>query len=258
MKTCQSAIFAILVGWCVLSNPVSAQTVTVPGDVLEKLQQQPPAEVRKMTVVPGPQSSPVSERPSVSAADIDKMRSLQNLLEQVETNSGAQAGTLKAIAGKGTTVSLQHDLGKVRQNYSPITDAPFGAALSELALSPEKAVANTSATVEYNTKYVADTVEQVVSIKSKDTVAANAFTSGERPVSLKVVNANLIASQIPSAEGQLAVNVQVGAETRKLNVGDVSRFGNFNVTILASANRSSKVTYEGLPYVLRLQVMPVR
>jgi len=65
-------------------------------------------------------------------------------------------------------------------------------------------------------------------------------------------------SQIPSTESQLAVNVRVGGETRKLNVGEVTQFGNFDVTILASANRPSNTSYECLPYVLRLQIMPVR
>jgi hypothetical protein len=244
-----------IVGWIAVSSAALAQDIAVPKDVLDRLQQQAPTEQRKLTVAPDISPSAASAQQS---ADADKMRSVQNLLEQVEKSKGAQAGTLKAIAEKGTAFSLQHDLGKIRENYSALAEAPFGKALSGFAFDSTVGVATSPAAVEYKTKDSHDSFEKIVSIKSKAAVAANAFASGERPVSLKVANANLTASQIPSTAAQLAVNVKVGGETRKLNVGDVSRFENFEVTVLASANLSGKPNAEGFPYVLRLQVMPLQ
>ncbi|WP_076866174.1 hypothetical protein [Bradyrhizobium mercantei] len=210
-----------------------------------------------MTIVPGSGPDATAGAP-LNPADRDKARRIQDLLEQVEVSRGAQAGTVKATSTKGATINLQHDLTKIRNNFQAVTDAPFGSALSEITIGPEKTVANTPANVEYRSTDRANGVERIVSIKSKNSVAANAFRSGQQPVTLKVENAGLIASQIPSNEPLLPVKVQVGDQTRELKVGDVSRFGSFDVTVLASSNRSAKQTYEGQPYVLRLQVMPVQ
>jgi hypothetical protein len=247
-------VFTTLLAWVSGATGGLAQSDSVPKDIMDKLQKQPPAEERKMTVAPT--TAPATAGSGQQAAEADKLRSLQNLLQQVERSRGAPFGTIKAVPGKDNTVSLQHDLAKVRENYSALTDAPFGEALSGFA--SDSPVANTSAVVEYNTRDVHDFAEKIVSIKAKDSVAANAFASGERPVSLKIANAKLSASQIPAVGEQLAVHVEVGTEMRTLNVGDVSRFANFEVTILASSNRSGKRSYEGLPYVLRLQVMPLQ
>lgn len=253
MKASLARLLIALVLWPHLGD---AQEVTAPKDVIEKLKQQPVGETRKATVVPVTGSDNAGSQ--VAASDAGKLRSLQTLIEQVEENKGAQAGTVKATSAKGATVTLRHDLTKVRENFPSITQAPFGSALSEIITGPDKTVADTSATVEYTAKNSANAVEQVVSIKSKDSVAANAFSSGPQPVTLKVMNADLVASQIPTDGPEPPVKVQVGAETKELKVGEVSRFGAFDVKILASGNRSGKKSYEGLPYVLRLQVMPMQ
>jgi hypothetical protein len=233
-----------------------AQDITAPKDVLDKLKQQPTGEMRKATVVPATSAGNAGSPAIVS--DAGKLRSVQTLLEQVEEIRGAQVGTIRATSAKGATINLRHDLTKARANFSLITEAPFGSALSDTNISSENLIANTPATVEYRAKNSADAVEKVVSIKSKNSVAANAFSSGPQPVTLKVQNANLVASQVSTSEPEPRVKVQVGDETRELKVGEVSQFGAFEVRILASANRSAKKTYEGLPYVLRLQVMPLQ
>lgn len=237
-----------------LASGAHAQDISAPSDVLDKLKQQEAGETRKATVVPAPSVG----NAGAGATDAAKLRSVQMLIEQVEENRGAQAGTVKAMSNKGATISLQHDLTKIRQNFQTISDAPFGSSLMQFQAMSGQSTAVTPANVEYRAKNTADAVEQVTAIKSKNSVAANAFVSGRQPLSLKVQNADLMASQVASDAPEPTVKVQVGGETRELNVGDVSRFGGFEVKVLASANRSGKKTYEGLPYALRIQVMPVQ
>jgi hypothetical protein len=233
-----------------------AQSVELPKDVLEKLSQQPPTESRRSTVLPIPQPSAVKGA-DASAIDADKMRSVNDLLEQVESNRRAQSGTVKAF-GAGAQIKLQHDLTKVRENFDTITEAPFGEALSGVTADFKGATVTTPATVEYRTTNTPDVAEKIVAIKTKNTVAASAFGSGEQPVSLRVNNAGLSAAQIAGPESELPVNVQVGSDVRQMKAGDVGRFGNIEVRILASSNRSNKIGREGLPYALRLQVMPAQ
>jgi hypothetical protein len=192
-----------------------------------------------------------------TAADEDRLRSLQDLLEQVESIKGAQTGTVKAIGANAGQVLLQHDLTKVRQNYSKLTEAPLGELLTGFA-SDSAPTATTRAPFEYTNHHGYDSAVRIVSIKSLNSVAANAFTSGEKPVSLEVKNANLVARQVPGPESQLPVNVRVGEIIRQLKVGDASRFGNIDVTSLASNNNSSKLNREGPAYALRVQIMPAQ
>jgi hypothetical protein len=191
-----------------------------------------------------------------SAENADKMRSVEDLLEQLENSKGAQAGTVRAV-GKRGGVSLQHDLAKIHENYPELTDAPFGEVFSKLLPNSDAKVATTPAAVEYRTKNAPDSKGEIVSNRSKKSVAANEFTSREKPVTLRVNNGKLLATQVSGIESQLPVKIKMGDETRELNVGEVSRFDNFDVTILASSNNSTKPGREG-PYAPRLQIMPVQ
>jgi hypothetical protein len=248
---------AIVVLYAFGSHAGNAQDVSAPSDVLDRLKQQPASETRKATTVVVPNTE--SGGASIEGSQAGRQRSLETLLEQVEANKGAQQGTVKPLAGKGATLNLQHDLTKVRANFSSITQAPFASALSDLHVDLQQATqAVTPATVEYRAKNNSDAVEQVVSVKSKNSIAANAFVSGLQPVTLSVENARLTASQDPTGAPEPGVTVRVGDEAREMKVGDVGQFGAFDVRILASVNRTGKKNYEGLPYALRIQVMPLQ
>src|SRR5258707_7747578 len=94
-----------VIEFCGTSGLVMGQGADVPKDVLDKLQQQPPAQMREMTVVPNSQNSPNPGANAGASADVDKLRSVRDLLEQVENNKGAETGTIKAI-GAGGGISL--------------------------------------------------------------------------------------------------------------------------------------------------------
>jgi glyoxylase-like metal-dependent hydrolase (beta-lactamase superfamily II) len=236
---------------CAAPAMAMAQGADIPKDVLDRLQQ-PSAQTRQMTTVPATPN--ISSGAGATVVDDEVLRSLQDLVRQVERNKGAQTGTVTAVRANQERVFLRHDLDKVGL-YSRPTEAPFGDLLPIAASVSDPATAPPSTPYRYiNNRFP---TQRIVSIKSPTSVAANALQTGEKPVSLEVDQANLVAAQVSGSQSQLPVNVKVGEVTRRLNVGDTTRFDNFDVTILASSNNSNKLNREGDLYALRLQIMPV-
>jgi hypothetical protein len=231
---------------------VSAQDLTGNGNAIERLKQQPSSETRRITVAPQE-----TKQDATVSADLTKLREVQLLLEQVEENRGALNGTLMAAPALKGNIMLRRDLDKIRKSFPDIKASPFGSVRIMKSLSGNPAIAESPAKVEYKSNETPTAAERIVSIKSSDSIAANAFSSGRQPVTLSVPDAGLTASQVVSSDAEPIVRVQVGGRTQEIKSGGVGRFGNFDVHILASLNRSSKASYEGAPYVLRLQVMPL-
>jgi hypothetical protein len=247
MRTIYIATLLPAAGYFVICGAALCQNVEIPKEIMDKLQSPQQAEARKITVVPA-----AEPRFQSSAADI------AHLLAQVESIRGAPSGTIRAIDSKGGTISIQYDLPKVHETFGKPESAPFGKGRSDFRSGSKNKTVSIPVLVEYRVKDTSDYSEKVVSIKSITEVAANASASGNQPLSLKVNNADLSATQIPGAETQLSVNVVVGREARRMKVGEVSRFGKIEVTILTSSNYSTKASREGPPYSLRLLVMPVQ
>src|SRR5262245_4690983 len=91
-----------ILGLCVASSSAIAQGADVSKSTLDRLQQQPSAQTRKMTIVPAPDPSTAG----TTVADDDRLRSLQDLLKQVERNKGAQTGTVTAVGANAGQVFL--------------------------------------------------------------------------------------------------------------------------------------------------------
>jgi hypothetical protein len=240
-------IFLVGIGMCRADD--------LPQSVKERLQNQVPAEKRTITVVP-------DTLPEVSITaigqDPEQSKSFQDLLDQVETRKGGQPGTVKILQNKNGELNLQFDLSKIQKSFPNLKQVPFGLNATESVSESGAPSVTAPVTPEYRTEDGRGSVQKIVAIKSKDIVAANAFASGVKPVSLRIEKANLVAAQIPSLQAHLAVNVRVGDESHEMNVAEVRRFGNMDVTILASSNATNSPGREGLPYSLRVQVMPAQ
>lgn len=228
-----------------------------------RLQQQTPGESRLHTIVPPdavptevplnlPANSPTSSR------DADRINRVQRLIEEMERRKGTETGTVRVHPSTGDAVRLEFDVKKMNCNFTAGVEVPMG---STIAMPPDPAIEAViaPADVEYRVNSDHASEEQVVAVKRNSEVLATAFRSGEQPVSLDIKTANLTARQIAGPAGELAVAVTVGAETRELAPGTSSQFGNIEVSIQTSSNRSNTKQYnEGPAYALRLQVRSIK
>jgi hypothetical protein len=239
--------------------------------VREKLLGQTETEKRGRTMVRDPAASipQVAAGAGQDPVQADKMRRVQQLLEDVEKEGGTEPGAVRIISKDIGEFALQYDLRKAR-SPSGILSIPFAKTLALPQLTtPQWAEAPLSqpwtvtapAEVEYRVSADNSGREQVVAVAvgGSAEIAANAFRSGFAPVSLEVKTANLQARQVPGETGELPVIVTVGPEMRQMKPGEVARIGTTEVTIQASSNRSGDIAnLEGPPYALRLQLRPLR
>jgi hypothetical protein len=221
--------------------------------------QQNPVEMRRKTVVPiplpGAGEGEAALSTPASAQEADKLKRVQRLIEDLESRRGSTPGTVKARPTQDGGISLEHDLSKLRGNFSSFVRSPFGGDVPPLPVSPNLTAVVTPAEIEYRVEQSHQGGEQVVAVRSSGDVAATAFKSGEGPVSLEVATVGLTARQIEGTGEELPVSVTVGDQSRQLRPGDVTRFGNLEVVIQASSNKSSKrSSIEGPPYALRLRI----
>ena len=229
---------------------------------LDKLRQQPPVDVRQKATVPSanpsvggaPPGGP--DLPPIDPQQQDKMMRVQKLIEDFEGSRGAAPGTIKVAPAGNGGLELRLDLFKARNNFFAMGKSPF-ATTSSLPDIPNVNAIVTPADLEYRMTGGADGGEQVVGVKAGDDIAANAFKSGNEPVTLHVDTANLTAQQVAGPDKQLAVNVQANGESRQMQSGDVAKFGTTEVTVLSSANYSGVKSAEGPPYSLRLKIRTV-
>ncbi|MEY9590857.1 hypothetical protein ABIA06_003148 [Bradyrhizobium yuanmingense] len=227
-----------------------------------KLQQQNAVENRLRTVVPPgrTQNTDMNQavNPLTSTSDADKIGRVQRMIEEMERRKGAETGTVRVHPSTGGAVRLEFDVKKMNRNFTAGVEVPMG---NTIAMPPDPAIdaVIAPADVEYRVNSDHASEEQVVAVKRNSEVLATAFRSGEQPVSLDVKTANLTARQIAGPAGELAVAVTVGAETRELTPGTSSQFGNIEVSIQTSSNRSNTKQYnEGPAYALRLQVRSIK
>lgn len=228
----------------------------------ERLQQQNSMDTRRRTIAPVPVQAGAGEAAlsvPTNPQETDKLRRVQRLIEDMEKRRGTAPGTVKVRSAPDGALRLEHDVSKTRGNLSTFGASPFGGDLGAMSGMPNVSAVMTSAEVEYRVEQTHTGGEQVVGIRASDDVAATAFKSGEAPVSLEVTTARLTAQQVEGAAEELPVNVRVGDDSRQMRAGDVARFGNVEVVIQASSNRSAqKLLIEGAPYALRLQVRSVQ
>jgi len=243
------------------SRPTYAQ---MSAPLREKLQQQNPVDARQRTVVPIPAQAGAGEAALAVPTDLqqlDKVRRVQRLIDDLERRRGAAVGTVKALPAEGGGVRLEHNLSKVRQNLTASGASPFGGASVAAVTSdatPSASALIAPADVEYRVEQFHAGAEQVVGIRSQGEVVAAAFKSGEAPVSVEVKTAGLTARQIEGSSQELPVEIKVGGESRQLRAGEVGKFGNIEVVIQASSNKSAqRGQIEGAPYALRLQLRSV-
>lgn len=227
------------------------------GSLRERLQQQWSVENRQRTVAP-----PVAVPPSIdaqaaispTAREIDRINRVQRLIADMERRKGAEAGTVRVRPSAGDGVRLEFDVNKIRRNFALGIEAPLSGTIAMPADSTIEALV-APAEVEYRVNSDHKSDEQVIAIKRSNEVLATAFRSGEEAVTVQVNSINLTARQIPGSARDLPVAVTVNNETRELQPGTSSRFGNMEVSIQTSSNRSAtKGHNEGPPYALRLQV----
>jgi hypothetical protein len=235
------------------ANPAGSSTI-------EMLRQQPSNETRRRTIVPSAaDGTGVPGAAAPPSSDADKLERVQRLIEEMEQRRGAERGTIKVRPAQHDGVRLEHDLDKMSRNFSAGVETPFGgsALLFPTPLGLDAGV--TSADVEYRVNNDRTTGEQVIAVKRSGDVLGTAFRSGESPVSVEVRSVGLTAMQIPGSTPELPVAVTVGQETRQMAPGETARFGNIEVQVQTSANRSSAKPYlEGPPYAVRLQVRSVQ
>jgi hypothetical protein len=238
-----------------------AQVDGTSPQIREMLEQQVPIESRRRTVVPAPGdgTSGAGETAIFGAPrdpeEADKLRRVQRLIEDVERRRGAQLGTVKAVSGQNGDVRLVHDMSKLRGNLSTLGSTPFGGAMAAAPTTSNVSAVVTPADVEYRVNQSHTGGEQVVGVKSNGDLAASAFMSGEAPVSVELKTADLTARQIEGPGEVLPVSIKVGDESRVVTPGTVERFGNLEVVVQASSNRSgARAYFDGPPYALRLQV----
>jgi hypothetical protein len=229
----------------------------------EMLQQQDPVNSRRKTVAPVPLPAAGAGEAALavptSPQEVDKLKRVQRLIEDLEKQRGTAPGTVTARPAVNGGVSLEHDLPKMRQNYINFGASPFGGDAFVVPPADNMSAVVTPAEVEYRVDQSHDAGEQVIAIRSSGDVAATAFKSGEAPVSLEVATAGLTARQIEGPGDELPVLVQVGDQSQQLKPGDVARFGKLQVVIQASSNSSAKrASIEGPPYALRLRIQSIQ
>jgi hypothetical protein len=227
------------------------------GPLRERLQQQWSIENRQRVIAP-PVAVPLAadaQDPIVpSAREIDRVNRVQRLIEDMERRKGAEAGTVRVRPSVGDGIKLEFDVNKIRRNSNVGVAAPLSATIAMPADATIEALV-APAEVEYRVSSDHRSDEQVIAVRRSNEVLASAFRSGEEAVTVQVNSVNLTARQIAGPTRDLPVAVTVNNETRELQVGTSSRFGNVEVSIQTSSNRSdTKQHNEGPPYALRLQV----
>ena len=126
---------------------------------------------------------------------------------------------------------LEHNVLKLRENFSVSGTSPFGGDLPVPPDAQGLSAVSTPAEVEYRVNSSLAGGEQVVGVKSRGDIAATAFKSGEAPVTLQVTTAGLTAQQLEGSSEELPVSVRVGDQGRVMKVGEIARFGNVEVVI---------------------------
>jgi hypothetical protein len=234
------------------------------ASALDKLREQSAVGVRQKAIVPaataaGGATSGPPGLPAVDPKERDKVQRVQKLVDEIAASRGAALGTVTVVPESSGLLALQHDLFKARGNVATMGNSPFtefGRAESVPNIPNISAVVMPAA-VEYRMTGAHDGGEQVVGVKSGNDLAASAFKSGEKPVTLDVQTANLTAQQVPGPDQELEVNVQVSGSSRLMRPGEAARFGTTEVLIQASTNYSTKKSAEGPPYALRLRIRTI-
>src|SRR5262245_18930367 len=96
----------------------------------DKLLQQDPVESRRKTVVPVPVPGAGAGEAAIGTPtnpeEADKLKRVQRLIDDMERRRGTTPGTVKARSALDGRINLEHDLSKVRGNFSTFGASPFG------------------------------------------------------------------------------------------------------------------------------------
>ena len=223
---------------------VAQAEVRMPDDVRSLLQSQPSFEERKLTHVPGSTTAP-----SLTPQTL-KEEQVKHLIDELDRSHGAEPGAVQIAPSAGNNYKLNYDLTKLNKSFAARLKSSAGAGLGG---DPDHVEASASA--EYRVESSPSGSERVIAVKRDNDVLGTALRSGTEPVSVNVNSLGLSARQIPGSDDKLPVEVTVGAQKQQLNSGETGHFGDLDVVIQDSSNRSAAGgVIEGSPYSLRVKV----
>ena len=231
-----------------LAQPSSGAGYMTSAQRAELLKGSAAVEARTLTTVDATDGLP--------AAEVAKKVAVDDVLRDLEARTGAESGAV-VFRASGARGYLSFDPAKTRRSPLLASRLPFAGSAGGAPEGIKSVDIGTS--VEFRSETTRAGADQVVAIKSGDTLAARAHKTGDAPVTVEIKSASLVARQVPGATPRLAVSVTVGGQTQVLAVGDVREIGKYEVEIERSANLSNRPPeeIEGPVYGLALRVRPV-